>query len=314
MGLINVPSYEGLNEAALRGYFDIWSRTLNMYHDFAACYPVEPHELDGEHDYLIEWREYTHEAQPEISYLISMLLQSAELRMKALICKVSPYLLLINGSVPLSGSGRDLDFTGLRTLDAVDLPKAVNTFTSFQLQPEYETLFQRLRQVRNKVMHLGVHSTDVSLSYLVSSSCCQYRSLWPEGRWLSNRVKYDGRSANRYFYDYRWTSPVTDAMDELPLTMSLVSNEDFTACVGAKKSSLKVYCPNCMDACASKLSDGRQATATTTSGNTATCLMCDSAFELVANEESCVECETSIVSIAKVGRSQNVCCSHCGHC
>ena len=48
-----------------------------------------------------------------------------ELALKAKICAVSPYLLLLRSEPKFSAKVRDIDFSEFRTLDAVDLPPVI---------------------------------------------------------------------------------------------------------------------------------------------------------------------------------------------
>jgi hypothetical protein len=72
-----------------------------------------------------EWNDYLTACQPELQSVCSVISHSNELALKAKICKVSPFLLLIGSDFKFGQSQKDINFSDLRTIDAVDLPGAV---------------------------------------------------------------------------------------------------------------------------------------------------------------------------------------------
>jgi hypothetical protein len=311
--LVNIPSAEGLNEAALRSYFDVWKRASELYSDFAEEHNLDVLELEGEHIHKELWDEYVQDAQPEISHLVSMLLQAVELRLKSLITQVSPFLLLLNGRVKFAKNDQEIDFASLRTLDATELPSAVGALTNYELPSSFSQTFDRLRQVRNKMMHLGVHEEMFRPGELVFTLAEVYSVLWKEGAWLTNRVKYDGKSARRFFHDYRWSSPESEAMAEFPFVQGQLSNGHFKKCVGAKKASIQVFCPVCLDQTASKLGlEGAVPTAFQTSKVSANCLMCQTELTVVPEGTPCVDCMSAYAVEANTQQMKFSCCMKCG--
>ena len=229
---VNVPDAEQLENTALRLYFDAWERTVILYVDFCSVYPTPIDEVAGEHSFSEEWAEYLNGAQAEMGAICAIIQQAAEIRLKSIICSVSPYLLLLNSEIPLKMTDTDLDFTSLRTLDAVDLPRAVRTMTDFDLSDSYIQRYGELRKRRNRVAHLGAHQGGLSPSLLIEFLGQQFLALWPDGRWLGRRVEFDGNSAQQFFHDGRYSSVETTVMVELPSTRALLDDATISSGLG----------------------------------------------------------------------------------
>lgn len=289
--LINVPSADGMDEVALRLHFDAWERTIKLIDDFADVFHIDFTEVSGDHPYKNEWIEYVGQAQAEMGALCANIQQAAELRLKSIICGTSPFLLLLNGGVSLKASKQnDIDFTEQRTLDAVDLPNAVRTLTKFELPDSYVEQYGIMRRLRNEVTHLGSHGGGLSPHKIIKLLIQQYLSLWQDGRWLYRRVRFDGNSASRFFYDQRWSSVESDVMAELPYTMSLFDNRTFKKAIGVAKGKLKGFCPHCMWARATKWDEDGHATAYQTDSTSARCAMCERILRLQTLRNGCNDC------------------------
>lgn len=311
---VNVPDAEQLENTALRLYFDAWERTVTLYDDFCSVYPVPIEEVAAEHSFSEEWQEYVDGAQAEMGAICAVIQQAAEIRLKSIICSVSPYLLLLNGEVPLKMNDTDLDFTSLRTLDAVDLPRAVRTMTNFELSDGYIQRYGELRKLRNQVAHLGEHKGGLSPSVLIDLLGQQFLALWPDGRWLRRRVEFDGNSARRFFHDGRYSSVETTVMDELPSTFALLDNATFKKTVGVSKSKLTGFCPDCVYAIASKTGIDPEATAYQTASTSARCAMCEVDLHLSNGVDACEQCDSKcFASVVSNEPNQNVACYACGH-
>ncbi|WP_299719948.1 hypothetical protein [uncultured Tateyamaria sp.] len=311
---VNVPDAAQLENTALRLYFDAWERTVSLYNDFCDVFPVAIEEVGGKHSFSEEWDEYVGDAQAEMGAICAIIQQAAEIRLKSIICSVSPYLLLLNSEVPLKMGEADLDFTSLRTLDAVDLPRAVRTMTGFELSDSYIQRYGELRKLRNQVAHLGQHQGGLSPSVLMVLLGQQFLALWPDGRWLSRRTEFDGNSARRFFHDDRYSSVETIVMAELPSTRALLDNETFNKAFGVAKGKLDGFCPDCVSAIARKSGIDAESTAYRTGEFTAHCAMCEVDLQLSSASEGCERCNSLLEALVVSDDSEpNVACYGCGH-
>ena len=291
--LVNVPDAEELNGIALRLYFDAWGRTVSLMSDFGMVFETVFDGNGKPQIYVDEWNDYLIQAQPEMGAICATIQHSAELRLKSIICQVSPYLLLLDGNFSFrANSQNDIDFADQRTLDAVDLPRAVRTLTAFDIPDSYVESYGKLRQRRNRVTHLGTHEGGLTPNELVRIMGEQYVSLWPDGRWLVRRVQFDGNSATRFFHDGRYSSAHSTVMEELPYTMVLLDNGTFKKAFGISKGKLKGFCPGCVFNLASKVDFGREPTAYRTGKSSGKCAMCDRLLLIHKEDDECPSCQS----------------------
>ena len=307
--LVNIPTAIELNEIALRLYFDAWDRTATIASNFKLVFDDSDWPWKTNSQWADEWNEYLNQAQSELGAIAATAQQSAEVRLKSIICETDPYILLLKSDLKIRETGGDLDFADQRTLDAVDLPAAVRTLTPFPLPQSYIQQYQELRRLRNKVMHTGMHQDRLEPQKLILMLSKQYVALWPDGRWLSRRVDFDGNSATAFFHDERWSSVQSEIMEELPITIALFDNELFRKCVGTSKSSLKGYCPCCKSRMASKLGADTEPTVSRKSDDSAKCYMCEVDLGLTKSETGC-NCGSHLVATAS--SCDDPCCFDCG--
>jgi hypothetical protein len=125
-----------------------------------------------------------------------MVQHAVEFYLKAKILSISPYLLISSESrtLPKKSDSTDISFTEFRTLDAQDLLKVHNTFSSERLGDDFKQWFNNMRLMRNKIMHtvdknLSIEPADLAVSilqgheYLVGKNC-----------WIDSRTSFLNRS------------------------------------------------------------------------------------------------------------------------
>ncbi len=302
-----------MDEMALRLYFGSWARAVSLLSDFADVYDMHFDEVDGAHQLQDEWHEYVRFSRSEIGAICATIQNSAELRLKSIICETSPYLLLLNNSnFPLKNSCVDIDFSEQRTLDATDLPRAVRSLTTFNLPDNYIQEYGKMRRLRNQVTHLGSYKSDVTPRRLIEVLGQQYVALWPDGHWLFRRVQYDGNSAQNFFHDERYSSVQSNVMAELPYTMQLMETAAFSKCFGVEKDKIKRFCPNCMSCRASKVDAHGHATAYLACMNSLFCAMCERTFDVKSTAKSCRNCGAGTVAEIIGTGYKAVTCVECG--
>lgn len=290
--LKNIPSAASLNEMALRLYFDAWDRTIGMVFEFEQHFDIFGEVMNDEHQYWNEWLDYLEGAQSEMGAISATIQNSAELRLKSIICDVNPVLLILNGNISFkTKKGEDIDFANLRTLDAVDLLDAVKSMTDFEFPDTYVEQYGRMRRMRNRFTHLGSHEDGLTPRNLIEIMVHQYISLWPDGRWLFRRVCFDGSSAKRFFHDERHSSIVSNIMIEMDYNKDVINNFQFKKMFGYAKGKLKFFCTSCMSRRATKWHDGACPTVVQIGKNKFICLMCEDILNIIYSDEKCDSCK-----------------------
>jgi len=271
--IVNIPTAENLNMLALRLHFGAWSDLLSMKTQFEDVFPG-----DSANDWSTERAEYFTYCQPELQSICTMIQQSNELALKGRICQVSPFLLLLNSNPPFSTVPNEIDFATLRTLDAVDLPAAVNSLCPLKLSDKVVQTYNQVRSTRNQIAHLGTTDRQFLPDDLLHLLVAQYRELWPSRAWLQDRVEFAAQTRTAFFHDGRYTSAHMIAMEELGSTFEVLTKSEFKGLFGRDKSKRRYKCHDCIYQASTKYfdpSDGACKTAfLEPTGDSLWCAMC----------------------------------------
>lgn len=245
--IINLPTFEALNSTAVKLYFRAWHGIAVMLHDFDQTYegPVSNWITPEDDNFAEERSDYLEGAQEDLHATLSIIQQSNELALKARIAAVSPYLLLLNNEMAFSAAGKDTEFASLRTLDAVDLPKAVNTLTDRPVSSAYVQRYGELRIQRNQYTHLGDTSIVLDPITLCGTMVDQYLELWPDRPWMRDRV--ESTHGREGFFDGKHWSPRQEIMFLQEYDRALIPAAGFRKLFGVKKGAVKFGCHQCQD-------------------------------------------------------------------
>ncbi|OYU76060.1 MAG: hypothetical protein CFE32_11795 [Alphaproteobacteria bacterium PA3] len=295
--IINLPTYESLKNLALRTYFRAWNDLIDVWCHFAWRQNGNNDVLEAIKDWPEEWKEYLVRTQPDLQAISSLLQQSMELALKARVCAVSPYLLLLNAEMKFSTSAKQIDFSDLRTLDAVDLPSAVNTLTDCPLSDEFIGLFTNLRSLRNKVMHLGEASVTLKAEAVLRQAVSLYINLWPERHWLSDKLVHAAQTRHASLHDGKYTSTHTDILSAWPVEVVLFKKGEFKKLFGHEKSKRRYLCHCCIYEGDTRFADLAKSECATAflndAGNAVSCILCGEAF--VVERRNCNFCEGNVL-------------------
>ena len=146
----------------------------------------------------------------------------------------------------LSQKPEQIDFVDLRTLDASDLPKAVNAFCANTLGDAFITNYEFIRKLRNRIVHIGSADRDFDPEELLKLLVRQYIVVWPERGWLAERYRHAKESRYAVFHDGKYSFPEAGVFEELPATFERLTKSQFRKLVGAEKSARRFICPVCV--------------------------------------------------------------------
>jgi len=135
--------------------------------------------------------QYWESAQPALRNAISLIQHAHELGLKGKIAAVSPYILISQDPSRWPGvvSG-GVSFTAFRTIDAVDLPKAVALFAAQSLSPEFTSLYEEVRVKRNIFSHGIAKSQRVTAMDTIRYILRSFHDLFPGERWTKYRLDH----------------------------------------------------------------------------------------------------------------------------
>lgn len=135
-------------------------------------------------------------AKPDLTSALAMVQNAVEFYLKYKILSISPYLLisLDTRTLPKKSEINDISFSEFRTLDAQDLLKVHNTFSTDRLTDEFKQWFDEMRSMRNKIMHTIDKNFSVSPSDLARSILTCHEYLVGSNCWIKSRSSYLNRS------------------------------------------------------------------------------------------------------------------------
>lgn len=244
-----------------------------------------------------EWQQYVRASQSDLQSICSLLQQAIELALKARVCAVSPYLLLLDTGVKFSISSKQIDFAELRTLDAVDLPGAVNTLTDNPVSDEFVTSYTRLRSLRNKITHLGEASVSLEPDEVFRQAVLLYINMWPDRRWLSDRLRFASQTRRAWLHDGKYTSVHMEVLQEWPVDIELLTNREFKKLFGHDRSKRRYLCHRCVyegDTRYAGLEKPGCGTAYLDAiGTAVTCIMCGETSSV--DRRKCPSCDGNVV-------------------
>ena len=107
-----------------------------------------------------------------------------EMALKGRIASISPFLLISRDPKdwPKGVGTGDVPFSEFRTLDAADLVKVHNTFSTVPLDEHFRTFWDRVRRDRNRMMH-SVSPKSFDPATLVSTLLTAAQALFADVRW-----------------------------------------------------------------------------------------------------------------------------------
>lgn len=228
---------------------------IGDFEEFHGATPGEKPDPDDSVELMIqEWREGVRKRFPPsilrpIGICLALAQQGAEFLLKSRLADVSPYLLLEDSPAqwpsPKDDSEDDeIVFSELKTIPARDLVPAVNKACDESLDDAFVTLFSRLRERRNVVMH-SIPSDRAEPEQLLRDILAITSFLLGEGTWLDVR--------RTYLYEYHPafvvynTDDVTDELaHELLWLKDYLKPSEFRDHLGFDpKTGRNYFCPEC---------------------------------------------------------------------
>ncbi len=154
-------------------------------------------------EYLDEIRtNYWQAAERELATALSLIEQGAEFLLKGRICAISPWLLITRNPVewPRGAHNSDVNFSAFRTIDAQDLTRVHDTFSSQHLHEEFGRAFDYLRQRRNSIIHTVDRNMRFAANELIEQVLLVCEHLLDPQTWLKLRLEFLQRDRHTAIY------------------------------------------------------------------------------------------------------------------
>ena len=222
-------------------FYQSGKELLNFAWETTANLLIMLDEADFEYDEEIPDR-YWAKARRQLTTSLAIAQQGVELILKGKITDISPYLLILDPPTKWP-SGRAIDFSEFRTVDAQDLIKVCDTFSDVPLTKEFAEKFQSLRKRRNTIMHsvdrLSIHVIDVVESILVV-----HKALFPTESWPNIRLKFiEDAPESELGADYA----TNRACWEVSIVKKLLKPAQVLSLLGVAKNQRSYFCPKCLE-------------------------------------------------------------------
>ncbi|WP_300240922.1 hypothetical protein [Pseudomonas sp.] len=117
--------------------------------------------------------------------------QGVELAIKGKLVAFSPYLLIGSPSDwPKDKTGKGVEFSEFKTIDAQDLIKAYNMVSPTSFDPKFVDLFERVRKLRNSAMHSVNAKLRISPKEVILIILEAHEHLYPNQSWVQARREF----------------------------------------------------------------------------------------------------------------------------
>lgn len=161
-----------------------WNSLAKLLDDFSNFDILDVNDSEQEKYWLY--------AKPTLLSSFALVQQAVEFYLKSKILAVSPYLLisLDSRNLPRKSDTKNISFSEFRTIDAQDLIKVVNTFSSNKLGDDFKFWFNGMRAKRNAIIHTVDHRLTVKSDELAVSILCAHQYLVGKRMWVLSRNNY----------------------------------------------------------------------------------------------------------------------------
>jgi hypothetical protein len=293
--IVGVPDHHILRETAI-GWMNLaWDTAIGEARNFQDAEFLyegieKEHGADVAHTAIAKhWRA----KQLVLNNTFSLLQQSLEIALKARIAEVSPFLLIAGDprSWPKPKDGSNLiDFSSFRTIDAVQLCRAVNALSATPLSKDFTEFYDRLRQSRNKIAHLNASAIIIEVKALLVDILTAQKHLFPDVRWTMFRHEYL-RSTEHYedkdnlFNGDDYTPDVMTS--EVKTALQALDSHHLKEFLFFDDSSNAYRCPNCLEG--RNQSDDESEFVQLTGPDSMQCIVCLSSYSVADYKQAIIE-------------------------
>jgi len=218
-----------------------WDATSNLLTEFdqADYYGIDKSEVSDK---------YWAAARRTLTTSLTVVQQGVELILKGKICEISPYLLLSDppSRWPSPYEGVTIDFSQFRTVDAQDLVRIYDTFSTTRLSAEFSERFHSLREKRNAIMHTVGSGVAVQVSEVVEAILYMHKALFPSENWATARREFLMSSPDSELGSGEYATNRT--CWEFSIVKELLEPAQVLYFMGVNKKQRAYFCPECLGA------------------------------------------------------------------
>ncbi|QIM48336.1 hypothetical protein G9Q38_03675 [Pusillimonas sp. DMV24BSW_D] len=216
-----------------------WDATSNLLTEFdqADYYGFDKSEVSDK---------YWAAARRTLTTSLTIVQQGVELILKGKICEISPYLLLSDppSRWPSPYEGAPIDFSQFRTVDAQDLVRIYDTFSTARLSEEFSERFHSLREKRNAIMHTVGAGVSVQVTEVIEAILYMHKALFPSENWATTRREFLMNSPDSELGSGEYAT--NRACWEFSIVRELLEPAQIRYFMGVNKKQRAYLCPACL--------------------------------------------------------------------
>ena len=190
---------------------------------------------------------YWDAAKRRLSTALSITQQGVELILKGRLVEISPFLLISGqpSTWPSPYEGGPIRFPKFRTVDAQDLARVHDTFSSTPLSPGFIERFVSLREKRNTILHSVDKSLNVPVLEVIDSILFIHKQFFPAETWGELRCVHLLRSPDIELGSIDYVK--NRACREICVVVDLLKPAQVKTYFRIDKKQRRYFCPNCYD-------------------------------------------------------------------
>lgn len=239
----NIPKSKNFLEIGMSQLNFAWEIILSLLedlHEAEEYYEVNVKKVD---------KKFWDASKQRLSNSLFSLQHGVEFLLKSKIIEISPYLLIAENlsNWPKSCDKKDIDFADFKTVDAQDLIKIYNTFSSTRLSEEFNLTFNKLRKKRNSIVHTVDKRINLQAKEVMVEMLTMYKKFFPEGNWVHERRKSEEASPMSKLHSSDHIEP--RLVREFSLLVKLLSHSELMEFFNFDNGQRVYICDYCKEVC-----------------------------------------------------------------
>lgn len=275
-----------------------WEGVINLSTELARYKDFDDFHNEEEQQELEE--KYWKHAQHNLSVAIALAQQGTEFLLKGKIAVVSPYLLIAGepGKWPAGCDTQDKSFADFKTVDAQDLIRLHNTVCTPKLPEEFRADFEKLRRLRNTIIHSVDKRATLSVKDVAIAILQISESLIGPHSWHSTRKAYFDERDNIFgVYDINpgvvLAQETLHAVDDLGLLPA-----ELKKYYGFDPKQRRYSCPDCRDSNLGFTANLAHLRPNTPESKKVYCLSCQNTFTVLRRKCKDKSCKGNVLANA----------------
>ncbi|HBQ18690.1 MAG TPA: hypothetical protein DEF51_48700 [Myxococcales bacterium] len=218
--------------------------------------------------------------------------------LKAGIASVSPFLLISSTprEWPRGCDKDDIPFAEFRTVDSQDLVRTYNAVAPQRLPDAFLQQHDKLRRVRNRLIHTVDHRLTPAVKDLVLAVLVSTHYLAGSGSWIAMRRK--GLEASPIATLFPDSGPLPTLNQELRHVVGWLGAKELKLYVGIDKKRRLYSCPRCLEECERDMQEHFEGVAQLTPGGPGArflhCVACGEQSEVARQRCSSEGCKGNV--------------------